>query len=71
MNTMTDNEMNEIVGGMAPSDVTLLGEYLAADGLTYMDSDDALKSTGGLFMAAAGGWLWAIGSFYDGLRSLW
>jgi hypothetical protein len=69
MNTLTDKELIGINGGMQ-SALTELGEHLAADGLTYMDSNSKLKASGGLFVAAAGGWLWAFGSAYDGLMSL-
>jgi hypothetical protein len=66
---MTEIELNGINGGME-SRATVLGQYLAADGLTYMESGNLVKSTLGMFVAAGGGWLWAFGSAYDGFAGL-
>jgi hypothetical protein len=64
-------ELEQIHGGYSADGViTEFGAQLAADGLNYMESGNVIKSSLGTFVAAGGGWIWAFGSAYDGVSSL-
>jgi bacteriocin-like protein len=68
MNILTNTEMEQISGGDGA--LTEFGAQLASDGFRHADSSNPVVATFGVFVAAAGGWTWAIGSFSDGISSL-
>lgn len=71
MNSLNDIELAEIHGGWTQDGaLTIFGAQLAADGLSYMDSGNPIKAGLGTFVAAGGGWIWAVGSAYDSLSEL-
>lgn len=69
MKDMELNEMSDVVGGQDGA-LTVFGAQLAADGLNHANSSNPVVAAAGLVIAAAGGWLWAFGSFGDGLAGL-
>lgn len=70
MNELTANEMHEIKGGDNAG--MIWGAQAASDGLQYATNSggNLLVMAEGTLLASAGGWVWAAGSFIDGLASL-
>lgn len=68
MNILTNAEMEHVNGGDGA--LTEFGAQLASDGFTHANSSNPVVATFGVFVASAGGWAWAIGSFADGIGSL-
>jgi hypothetical protein len=70
MNELTVSELNEVKGG--DNAAMIWGAQAASDGLHYATNSggNLLVMGEGTLLAAAGGWVWAAGSFVDGIMSL-
>lgn len=71
MNSLNEIELEQIHGGWtADGALTVFGAQLAADGLTHAGSGNPLVAGTGVIAAAAGGWIWAFGTAFDGIAGL-
>ncbi len=71
MNDMTHEQTQLVVGG--DNAAMQWGETAASSGLHYATNSggNLLVMTEGTLLAAAGGWVWAAGSFCEGIASIW
>ena len=70
MKTLRNEELAMINGG--DNSAMVWGEQAASTGLNYATNSGAnvLVMTEGTLLAAAGGWVWAVGNFVDGIANL-
>lgn len=68
MHTMTEIELTTVNGG--ENVFTIWGAQAAADGLNWASKSggNPLVMAHGTLLASVGGWVWAIGSAWEGVK---